>query len=517
MLKKIPFLDGEHFWGGPTCYGTSMPIHAQSDYRMDLRRAMPNQCTTLFLSDKGRSVWSPDPFLVFVEDGCLCLEGTEFEVDEEGTCLRDAYLRAMRAHFPFEKKPLPREFFRTAQYNTWMEFDYTPTEEGVLRYAERIVSEGFEPGILMIDEGWQKHYGNWDFDGVKFPHPKEMVEKLHEMGFKVMLWVVPYVTPDGEDYVKSVIKTCNPAHFSEQFLRNKAGDVALFRWWNGVSAQLDFRKECDREFLDRQLRHLMEEYGVDGFKFDGGSYHLYHPAVAVNGEVAEDHDPAALNLAWNEFGTKYAYHEFKDTYNGGGRATIQRLCDRSHEWAPHGIDTILPSALLQGLMGYPYICPDMIGGGSWIYNYYDGFTVDEELFIRMAQASALFPMMQFSWAPWRALSKESFQTVLEAARLHGRMAEEIISLIDAAMETGEPVLRSLEYADPHQGYATVSDEFLLGEDILVCPVVTKGTFEKEIVFPEGKWQAEDGTVYEGRTAQRLKTPLDRLLWFRRVK
>ena len=517
MEKRIKFLKDEFFWGGPTCNGKSMPISADSDYRIDLRESMQNQCTPLFLSSKGRYIWSDKPFLVWVEDGCLCFVGEGLELYEAGECLRDAYLAASRTHFPFEKKSLPSEFFKRAQYNTWMEFDYNPTEEGVLKYANDIINAGFEPGIFMIDEGWQKEYGTWDFNPARFPDPKAMVDELHKLGFIVMLWITPYVSPDGEEYVKSIYKEFNPEWYKCQYLRNKNEKVALVEWWNGTSAVLDLRKECDRVFLDRQLENLMTKYGIDGFKFDGGSYDLYLQSAIVNGEVADDHDAIALNKAWNEFGTKYEFHEFKDTFNGGGKATIQRLCDRSHSWDTNGIDTIIPSALMQGLMGYPYICPDMIGGGSWIYNHFKGQVVDEELFIRMAQVSALFPMMQFSWAPWRALSKDKFEIVLNAAKLHSSMSAEIGRLVENAKICGEPMIRPLEYVDPHAGYAKVSDEFMLGDDILVCPVVTKGTREKDIVFPAGAWQDTSGIVYEGRSTVRLRTDLDKLLWFRRVK
>ena len=57
---------------------------------------------------------------------------------------------------------------------------------------------------------------------------------------------------------------------------------------------------------------------------------------------------------------------------------------------------------------------------------------------------------------------------------------------------------------------------MLGEDILVAPVVTKGTFERRVVFPAGRWQDADGNQYEGGTSVVLASPLDKLLWFRRV-
>ena len=59
---------------------------------------------------------------------------------------------------------------------------------------------GYKPGNLIIDEGWQQDYGMWSFDTGKFPNAKAMVDELHNMGFKVMLWVVPYISPDCNAY-----------------------------------------------------------------------------------------------------------------------------------------------------------------------------------------------------------------------------------------------------------------------------------------------------------------------------
>lgn len=521
MKFSVKFIDGEHFWGGPTVFGTEMPIKVGSDYSRDNRINPQNQFMPLFLSDKGRYVWSDDAFNSWVDGDTLNFEGNgNFELWEGGKCLRDAYLAAMEAHFPFaearkEGKKLPRKFFTTAQYNTWMEFTYDPTQKGVLEYAHAIVDNGFEPGILIIDEGWHTRYGLWEFDFAKFPHPKAMMDELHSMGFAVMLWVTPLVTPDGQQFVMRT-KDYLTKDWDKNFLRNEENDVAIVDWWNGYSAILDLRKEADREYFGEKLNRLMREYGVDGFKFDGGSYDMYRPENIINGTPREDHDPKALNLAWNEFGSKYEYHEYKDTFMGGGKSTIQRLCDRGHRWDEDGINTLLPSAIMQGLMGHPFICPDMIGGGEWSYNIMPGFKVDEELFIRMAQASALFPMMQFSWAPWRVLSAESLEMVKEAAVLHKNMSGEIVSLIEQTERSGEPILRCLEYNYPNKGYAEIDDEFMLGEDILVCPVITKGTFKKDIVFPEGKWKDTEGNIYEGGKTIKIDTPIDRLTWFKKI-
>lgn len=524
MILRTKFKDNEYFWGGDAPSGVHMPLYKGKDFSCDFRYTATTQSMPMFLSSCGRYIWSERGIKVWLEDDEICFESdSELILNEGGSTLRDAYLSAMNEHFPFEATRLngvtmPRDFFKAVQFNSWVEFNYEPNQKGVLEYAHGIVDNGFEPGILMIDEGWHTRYGQWKFDFHKFPDPKAMIDELHELGFIVMLWVTPMVTPDGVDFHKSTRDLFNPQSYDKLFLRNTKGEVALVNWWNGYSAILDLRKECDQQYLQEKLDFLMNEYGVDGFKFDGGSYEMYHPSRMVNGEPRDDHDQIELNLAWNDFGARYKYHEYKDTFKGGGKPTIQRLWDREHTWGiSSGIPSIVPGSIMQGLFGHPFICPDMIGGGSWTDDFLPDFKIDEELFIRWTQLSSMFPMMQFSRAPWKCLSKEAFEIVLKYYRLHMSMVDEIISLVENAEKTGEPILRCLEYNDPNKGYATINDEFMLGTDILVCPVITKGTLKKAITFPTGVWRDEDGNSYNGNSVVELDTPVEKLLWFRRVK
>lgn len=48
----------------------------------------------------------------------------------------------------------------------------------------------------------------------------------------------------------------------------------------------------------------------------------------------------------------------------GGQPLVQRLRDRQHSWDLNGLASLIPNGLAQGLAGYAYICPDMIGGGK---------------------------------------------------------------------------------------------------------------------------------------------------------
>ncbi len=170
-MKEIPMLENEYWWGGSTLDGSKQPFGKETSHTSDFRTVCHNQTMPMYLSNKGRVIWSDEPFKVTIENGKFTFDSDEVVLENGGSTLRDAYLYAMRHHFPFSHKKLPEEFFKTAQYNTWMQFTYDPTEEGVLRYAHDIIDHGYKPGILIIDEGWHGRYGVWEFDKLKFPIP----------------------------------------------------------------------------------------------------------------------------------------------------------------------------------------------------------------------------------------------------------------------------------------------------------------------------------------------------------
>lgn len=519
MEKIIQIKENEYWWGGSCMKGNEMPFTAASSVRLDLRGADANiQTMPLLVSSKGRYIWGEQPFLFEFREGNIYIEGEDIIVYEDGKNLKDAYLSASKNHFPFDNAKLPDEFFTTAQYNCWMQFNYNPTQEGVLRYAHGIVDSGFEPGILIIDEGWHGRYGTWEFDLYKFPDPKKMIEELHELGFKIMLWVCPYVCPDGERYVKSLgigseldgrkVKT-------DLYLRTEDNDIVLSKWWNGTSAVLDMTKETDREFLKKQLDTLVEEYKVDGFKFDGGSVETYLDECCANGKVDKSKTPHERNIAWNEFGRQYAFHEYKDTYKGGGKCVISRLLDRDHNWTRNGINTIIENSLVQGIIGHPFICPDMIGGGSWNI-FLRGVTLDQELFVRMAEVSTYFPMMQYSLAPWQYLDEEHLKICVDMAKKHKEISGEILKLVNESRTSGEPIVRHLAYEFPEEGFEEVNDMFMFGADTLVAPVIVKGQTVKTVRLPKGKWEYCDGTVYDGEQTVTVEAPVNVLPVFKRI-
>lgn len=63
-------------------------------------------------------------------------------------------------------------------------------------------------------------------------------------------------------------------------------------------------------------------------------------------------------------------------------------------------------------------------------------------------------------------------------------------------ESGEPIMANMEYYYPDQRMAGIIDQFMVGPDLIVAPMVTPGNF-RSMFLPPGTWEADDGTVYEG--------------------
>ncbi len=508
----------ELWWAGIITDSHLFPLSKDSVYSFDFYGdTKGNQGQPLLISSNGRYIWNDEPFSFRFENGILTAECklAEFQTGRSGNTLKEAYLHCSRHFFPPSGKIPARELFTLPQFNTWIEFTYYQNQEGILEYARGIVENGFDPGVLMIDEGWFKHYGNWDFDRERFPDPQAMMNELKELGFKVILWVCPYYSPDGVfwkeqwmDYTEKgdtiwIVNAENPAF------------PAVMQWWDGFSNVVDLSNPKGYRWFKAQLDFLVEEYGVDGFKFDGGDAIHYSGSrfLSRTRSYKKDISPNEHSELFVKLGLEYPFNEYRASWKMGGQAIAMRLRDKEHSW--EDLAKLVPGSINQGLMGYPYTCPDLIGGGEYL-SFINLDNIDQELIVRAAQCHALMPMMQFSVAPWRVLSKENLGICVNMAELHVRMGEEILALAIEAANTGEPIVRSMQYAFPGNGYQDITDQFLLGDRILVAPVTEKGAVARKIIFPEGKWKGDDGSEVEGPVTLEVSTPIERLPWYRRI-
>ena len=100
-----------------------------------------------------------------------------------------------------------------------------------------------------------------------------------------------------------------------------------------------------------------------------------------------------------------------------------------------------------------------------------------------------------------------------------RIRPYLLEQMEQAHRRGTPVMRPLFYDSPEDETAWgIEDEYLLGPDILVAPVVYEGMRERELYLPKGCWTDIDtGKVYEGNVWITCAAGLDRIPVFARNK
>ena len=498
---QLRLLPNEAWWGGATTLGSKMPFGAMPlEINLDGDNR-GNQYAPLLLSSKGRYVWGDKAFAFSFQGYTLTVTsaGNPLRYGRPGQTLRDAYRYASKSFFPSDGKLPDRALFAAPQYNTWIELMYDQNQRDVLKYAHAILDNGLPPGVLMIDDNWQEDYGKWNFHPGRFRDPRAMIRELHALGFKVMLWVCPFVSADCDVYRALARK--------KAFFMEKPGDPAMISWWNGKSAMLDLSNPAAKAWFTGQLLRLQEDYGVDGFKLDAGDTPFYKAGYLAH-EKLDANEHAGR---FGEIGLAFPLNEYRACWKLAGRPLVQRLRDKNHNWGD--LARLIPDLIAAGLLGYAFVCPDMIGGGE-VQSFLDSKTIDQDLVVRSAQIHALAPMMQFSVAPWRILDAAHLDAVKKAVALRMAFTPRILRLAEAAATSGEPMLRPMAYVFPQGGYENVKDQFMLGDDLLVVPMVGKGAARK-VLIPEGHWKSDDGRVMEGPTAETLDVPLSRLPHFQR--
>jgi len=495
-------VDAHTFWWlGIIEDGYKMPITKK--YHADFRsNSFGNQVQPLLLSSKGEVIWSDASFVIDYSNNYLSLHGNKFQYNKAGETLKEAYHFASKNYFPPSGKMPDSLLFSKPQYNTWIELQYNQNQEDILIYAKNILKNGLPAGVLMIDDNWQEDYGNWNFHPGRFANPKQMMDSLHQMGFKVMLWVCPFVSPDS--YLYRDLKE------KKYFVTDRSGNPALIRWWNGVSAELDFTNPAASEWFTSQLTNLRNNFGIDGFKFDAGDFEFYEKVSAFN-KNATANDQTEI---YGKIGLDYPLNEYRAMWKMGGMPLGQRLHDKNHGFGD--LQYLIPNMIAEGLNGYYFSCPDMIGGGDNTA-FVNHLQLDEESIVRSAQCHALMPMMQFSVAPWRVLTKINFEAVKKAVAVREKFKNYILELANHSAISGEPILQSMEYNYPHQGYEKIIDQFLLGDQLLVAPVLIKTSTERTVIIPEGKWKSFDGQIINGPKTIHIKVTINDLPYFEKIK
>lgn len=105
-------------------------------------------------------------------------------------------------------KPSGVPDFRMVQHpiwSTWAQYSQNITGEKVMEFAQEIREHGFNDSQLEIDDLWETCYGSLEVDTVKFPNMTHLVEELKKLGFRVTIWVHPFINSNCDPWYSEAL------------------------------------------------------------------------------------------------------------------------------------------------------------------------------------------------------------------------------------------------------------------------------------------------------------------------
>lgn len=397
----------------------------------------------------------------------------------------------------------PAELFSKPTWTTWARYKTEVSQTVVMQFADEIIENGYPYGVLEIDDRWQKHYGDIAFDPERFPNPKEMIAALHEKGFEVTAWVIPFFDRDAAAFAEGASKN--------YLVRQQNGEPYLVPWWQGEGGLLDVTNPSALTWFLESLSKLQVESGLDGYKFDAGEACFLPPDALTHAPI----HPNQYTQRYVDFVSHhFSLTEVRSAWANQKAPIFFRQWDKWSTWgADNGLHSVLTGILALGMTGYPFILPDMVGGNAYEHQ------PDAELIIRWTQLNALLPAMQFSLAPWD-YGAECAALCRQYADLHTQFAPRMVDLAQESTRTGVPIIRPIWWLDVDDEQALLcDDEFLLGDDVLVAPVLQPAARTRDIYLPKGTWRDYwNNEIFEGgRVISAYPAPLDKLSVFLRMR
>lgn len=367
---------------------------------------------------------------------------------------------------------VPDAYFRSPTWNSWAQFHTSVTEDSFLAYVHQLADNHLPGHAVQIDDGWVSNYGDYTFDPIKFPTPKEMSAEVHRLGFDLGLWMTMWINKGTKNY--------DYAKDHGYFFMSKANpsDVCLVPWWNGPQGAgiVDLANPDARAWFSGIMHNLMSTYDVNGFKFDTRFYdpscqpdpgYTTRDYLELAHQFANDFDMQGLGLTAAWTGTqKYGF--------------AMRDNDKGTDW--HSYQAALAQVLALTTVGYPFVETDMTGGSS-------GSTPPtKQVLIRWAQAAALMPLEYASTSPANAqYDQETIDIYRAALTLHERLSPYILEQVQRAVKSGEPIMKPIFFDFPNDKASyTLSNEWLLGDSLLAAPVDSDTTV-RDIDVPSGQW------------------------------
>ncbi|WP_112468584.1 glycoside hydrolase family 31 protein [Streptomyces triticisoli] len=399
-------------------------------------------------------------------------------------------------------------------------------EQEVRRIVAGYREHGLPLDAVHLDIDHYAAHQVFTVDQDRFPELPVLAEELRRDGIRLVSIVDPAVkaAPGNAVYDEGTAGSA--------FVRHASGNVVRGLVWPGEAVFPDFTHARVRQWWGGLYRERLAQ-GFAGFWHDMNeptSFAAFgettlprsarHALEGRGGDHREAHNVYALCMA------RAGYEGLRDltpeerpfVFSRSGWAGLQRYGgtwsgDVATGWP--GLRASLSLVLGLGLCGVPYSGPD-VGG-------FDG-SPSPELYVRWFQLGSYLPLFRTHAGLWAGRREpwEFGPEVLRHARValveRRRLLPYFVTLAHLARRTGAPYVRPLWWGTPEdRALRDCEDAFLLGDSLLVAPVLEPGASRRAVRLPRGRWyDTVTERAYEGPGQVLVDAPLSRIPVFARA-
>ncbi|MHB8890437.1 MAG: glycoside hydrolase family 31 protein [Candidatus Limnocylindrales bacterium] len=406
-------------------------------------------------------------------------------------------------------------------FRPWMSGNEWNSQARAEAEVQRSLDEGIPVGVLVLEawsdestfaafrdaqypvhpDGSPHELRDFTFpEGGAWPDPVGFVERMHRLGIRVLLWQVPLLKADPSP--GSQARADRETALERGYVIREA-DGRAYRnrgWWFPRALLPDWTNNEAVDWWLAKRRYLVDEVGIDGFKTDGGEH-----AWGAGLRYADGTSGIQTN---NRFPVLYqaAYHRLlreagrepvtfsRAGFTGAGATPCHWAGDEVSSWA--AFRASITAGLTAAASGIFFWGWDLAG--------FSGEIPDAELFLRGAAMATFCPIMEYhsefndhrrpsrDRTPWNIAERTGDPGVLTAYRRFAELREHLVPyLVEQAARSAErarPLMRPLFFEWPND--PVVWDypyQYLLGDHLLVAPVVEPGVEQVEVYVPEGTW------------------------------
>jgi alpha-glucosidase len=434
--------------------------------------------------------------------------------------------------------PMPPFWALGNQQSRWSYYPDSMAESIVSEYRKR----DLPLDVLHLDIDYMQDYRVFTWNRTRFPNPKALSERLAQQGVKLITIVDPGVKyqPIPKNAATRISSTPELESQSQRyyvfeqglerdfFQKRENGDLFIPKVWPGESVFVDFTLPAAREWWGN-LHRAYTDNGVAGIWNDMNEPSDFIDQTGKNQlDVVSDDDGAKSTHAKNR--NVFALLMARATYEGLERlrpnqrpyvitraayAGIQRYStmwtgDTNSTWDALALNVPMFTSL--GLSGEPFIGSDVggfIGRGNG------------ELLTRAYQISFLAPFCRnhkvidgYDQEPWR-FGKYYEDIIRRYLKLRYQLLPFLYTTLEEAHRTGVPLFRPLvlNYQDDPNTY-NLDDQFMIGSDLLVAPIVKPDVTKRLVYLPSGTWYDYwTNHKYEGGRMIPVDAPLETVPMF----